>query len=295
MKLKFTLGALLMVASSFLASIPAMAANTFYNAGDLIMTFQMVGSTNTVYADLGAATTYRRAASEFGTLTNVSNIANLNTTLTDAFGAGWASNTNIYAGLAAVRSISNTSSAVVSGDASRTLYISASRSSIGSAGYANSSTPTVGTNTDMTSAASAISAQNNVLGTSYSVAQTVSLTDVSLIDDKQPITTFSGANFQGTAFGVFGGGIQQQGSASSFGSVGTVDNVEFALDLYRIVAVNDKAGELNGALRTGEFQGTFVLDNSGSVSFMTTIPEPSAFALVGIAAGSFVLRRRRGN
>ena len=289
-----------MAISSLLANITATAANSFYNAGDLIMTFQMAGNTNTVYANLGSATDYRRASSEFGTMTYVSNITNLNSTLTDAFGAGWASNASIYTALAAVRSISNTSNTVTNGDASRTLYVSSSRSDVGSVGYANSSTPTVGTNTDMTAAASAISAQNSILGSAYTVAQTVSITDISLIDDKQPIQSFtvnsSTTYYQGTAFGVFGGGIQQQGSASSFGSVGTVNDVEFALDLYRIVAVNDKLGEVNGpVLRTGEFQGTFVLDNSGAVSFVTTIPEPSALALLGIAAGSLMLRRRRGN
>jgi hypothetical protein len=186
------------------------------------------------------------------------------------------------------------SNTVINGDASRTIYVSASRFDVGTVGTANSSTPTVGSNTDMTGAAAAIKGQNDVLGSAYTVGQTVSTTDISYIDDKQLMSTFNGSPVQGTAFGVFAGGIQQQGSASSFGSLGGVNNVEFALDLYRIVAVNGKTNEINGTLRSGDFEGTFVISNSGNVSFVTAaVPEPSSLALVGLAAGSLVLRRRR--
>ena len=293
MKNKFTRSALLVAASSLMAAFTATAANTFYNSGDLMLTFQKVGSTNTVYADLGSATTYRGAAVGADTA-SIYNIANINDTLVAAFGAGWASDTNVFAGLSAVNLISSTSNVVTDGDASRTIYVSASRFDVGTIGAANSSTPTVGSNTDMTGAAAAIKGQNDVLGSAYSVGQTVSTTDISYIDDKQLMSTFNGSPIQGTAFGVFAGGIQQQGSASSFGSLGGVDNVEFALDLYRIVAVNGKTNEINGTtVRSGDFEGSFVINNSGSVSFVTAVPEPSSLALVGLAAGSLVLRRRR--
>ena len=292
MKNKFTRSALLIAASSLMAAFTATAANSFYAAGDLIMTFQKVGSTNTVYADLGSATTYRGAAVG-ADVASIYDIANLNSTLTSAFGTGWASDTNVFAGLSAVNLTSGTSNTVINGDASRTLYVSASRFDVGTVGTANSSTPTVGSNTDMTGAAAAIKGQNDILDL-YSVGVTVSTTDISYIDDKQPISTFNGSPIQGTAFGVFAGGIQQQGSTSSFGSLGGVDNVEFALDLYRIAAVNGKTNEINGTtVRSGDFEGSFVVSNSGSVSFVTAVPEPSSLALVGLAAGSLVLRRRR--
>ena len=293
MKNKFTRSALLVAASSLMAAFTATAANSFYNSGDLILTFQKVGDTDTVYASLGSATTYRGAAVGADTA-SIYNIANLNSTLTSAFGDGWASDTNVFAGLSAVNLTSATSNTVINGDASRTIYVSASRFGVGTVGTANSSTPTVGSNTDMTGAAAAIKGQNDVLGSAYTVGQTVSTTDISYIDDKQLMSTFNGSPVQGTAFGVFAGGIQQQGSASSFGSLGGVNNVEFALDLYRIVAVNGKTNEINGTLRSGDFEGTFVISNSGNVSFVTAaVPEPSSLALVGLAAGSLVLRRRR--
>ncbi len=254
---------------------PAMATTpTTYAAGDLVLTFQKVGSTNTVYADLGSASSFRGAIAGTFAADQI-NFLDLNATLTSAFGADWASDPNVFSSVSAVYASSGTSSVVVNGDASRTLYVSSTRNDIGTAGQANSGTPTVGSNTDMTGAASQILAQNAILSSNYSsFGQTVSDTSISLIDDKQPITVFGGSNIQGTAFGVFGGGIQQQGSASSFGTLGAASGVEFALDLYRIVAVNGKTNEINGTLRSGDFQGTVTVNSSGQVSFLGGITAP---------------------
>ena len=265
---------------------PAIAATpTTYAAGDLVLTFQKVGSTSTVYADLGSAASFRGASAGTFAADQI-NFLDLNATLTSAFGADWASDPNVFSSVSAVYSSSGTSNTVVDGDASRTLYVSSTRNDIGTAGQANSGTPSVGSNTDMTGAASQILAQNAILGSNYSgFGQTVSDTSVSLIDDKQPITVFGGSNIQGTAFGVFGGGIAQAGSASNFGTLGAVSSVEFALDLYRIVAVNGKTNEVNGTLRSGDFQGTITLNSSGQVSFLggATAPavttQPSAVTL----------------
>lgn len=295
MKNTFKRSALLMASSSLLAALSATAANSFYAAGDLMLTFQKVGSTKTVYADLGnAATLYRGAAAGPDGASNI-NFMDLNSTLTSAFGAGWASDPNIYAGLAGVFSnnFSATPSAPVTlGDPGRTLYVSAPRTNVGTVGAAASATPSVGSNTDMTNAANDILAQNNVLGTYTDVAQTVSLTDVSQIDDRQPITIVSGNNLQGTAFRAFGGGIQQAGSETSFGTFGDAGETEFALDLYRILARNDLGSQVGGDLRTGTFEGTITVGTNGMVSFQA-VPEPSALVLSGLAAGALILRRRR--
>ena len=282
--------ALLVASSSLLAAASASAANSFYNAGDLMLTFQKVGSTNTVYADLGnAATQFRGSSAGADSTTTRINFMDLNTTLTDAFGAGWASDPQVYAGLAGVYSTNSSNSIVVNGDASRTLYVSAARDSVGTIGDANSLALSVATNTLVTTAAAAIQSQNNILGTYTNVAQTVSTTDISQIDDKQPITVFSGNNMQGVAFGAFDGGVQQQGSASTLGSFGPAGEAEFALDLYRIVG-KTVAGAVAGDLRSGTYEGTVVIGSTGMVSF---VPEPSSLALCGLAAGALVLRRRR--
>src|ERR1035437_10340597 len=122
--------ALLVASSSLLAAVSASAANTFYAPGDLVLFFQQAGGSNTVYADLGnAATQFRGATAGADSTTTRLNFLDLNTTLTSAFGAGWASDPTVYAGLGGVYSTNNTSSALVNGDPYRTLYVSAPRDS----------------------------------------------------------------------------------------------------------------------------------------------------------------------
>lgn len=255
--------------------------NTFYSAGDLLLTFQKVGNTNTVYADLGNAATVFRGSAADHSAPNKINFANLSATLTSAFGSGWATDTAIYAGLAGVYATSSTSSTLVNGDPPRTLYVSAPRTSVGTVGQANSVAWVVASNTLMTTGATGIQAQNNIfgdtnyasvnggLGYGYNAQFIVSPTSISLIDDQQPITVFQGNNYQGLAFGTFDGGIQQQGITGSFGSFGPAGTVQFALDLYRILGKNTVTGQVAGPLRTGTYEGTVTVNSSGQVSFVS--------------------------
>ena len=255
--------------------------NTFYAAGDLLLTFQQVGGGNTVYADLGnAATVFRGSAAGPGAPNKI-NFADLSATLTSAFGAGWATDTSIYASLAGVYSTSSTSSTLVNGDPPRTLYVSAPRTDVGTVGQANSVAWVVASNTLMTTAASGIQSQNNIfgdtnyasvnggLGYGYNAQFIVSPTSISLIDDQQPITVFQGSNYQGLAFGTFDGGIQQQGITGSFGTFGPAGTVKFALDLYRILGKNTVSGQVAGDLRSGSYEGTVTVNSSGQVSFVS--------------------------
>ena len=297
MKHTFTRSALLIASSSLLAAFSATAANSFYAAGDLILTFQKVGGSNTVYADLGnAATNYRGAAAGADATSNI-NFLDLNSTLTSAFGSGWASDASIYASVSGVFSTNSTNSTLVNGDPSRTLYVSAARTDVGVVGSANSSAWTVGGNTPMTTAAGGIQSQNNVFGDAsgingYNSQTVISPVSISGIDDQQPITVFQGNNTQGVAFGVFDGGIQQAGTAGTFGTFGEAGSTEFALDLYRILAKTGISGQVDGDLRSGSYEGTITVGTNGMVSFVA-VPEPSAVALGGLAACGLVLRRRR--
>ncbi|NQW99696.1 PEP-CTERM sorting domain-containing protein [bacterium] len=286
--------ALLLAAASILAAIPATAANTFYAPGDLVLYFQQEGGGNTVYANLGnAALLYRGTESGAGGTTSQLNIVNLNTTLTSAFGSGWASDSTVYAGLAGVFSTSTTSNVLTNGDPARTLYLSSPRNSVGTVGEASSTAWDLvqAGNTAVTAVATGIQQQNNVLENSYSTAVTVSLTSISQIDDQNP---FMSPGIQGNAFGdSLEGGVQQRGSASVIGAFGDgVGNGEFALDLYRVLAKNTISGQVGGGLREGSFEGTVVVGSSGNVSFVA-IPEPSSTALIGLGAGALLLRRRR--
>jgi PEP-CTERM motif len=284
--------ALLVACSSVLAAVPAYAANSFYAPGDLVLYFQKEGSTNTVYAGLGnAATLYRGSAAGAADGVNRINFLDLNTTLTSAFGAGWASDTSIYSGLAGVFSTNTTNNVLTDLDPSRTLYISRSRDAVGNVGSANSNTwdLTLAGNTAMSSGATGITAQNNAFEVNYDAQTTVSITSVSTIDDQNP---FLVPGQQGNAFGAFEGGVQQRGAVGSFGTMGDAGEVEFALDLYRILAKNTVPGQVAGDLRVGSYEGTITVGNTGLVSFVA-VPEPSALALSGLAVGAMVLRRRR--
>jgi hypothetical protein len=248
-----------------LAATPAKAAFT-YAAGDLVLFFQMQGSSNTVYVDLGnAATGYRGTASKV-------NFLDISATLTSAFGSDWATNASkipkIYAGLAGVYSTNNTNTvAVKNGDPYRTLYVSSQRTSVGTVGAANSNAWTVGGDTGMDAAAAGISAMNAAYGNNYSTVSAVVPTTVSLIATYNPIIT-TPVLYQDIAFDTFEGGVQQPGTVAGFGTFGAAGSVKFALDLYRILALTGVTGQVAGDLRSGNYQGTITVNSSGQVSFI---------------------------
>ncbi len=252
-----------------LTATTAHAQNAFYAPGDLVLFFQKPGNTNTIYANLGNAATVFRGAAAGPDGANKVEFLNLSATLTSAFGAGWASDPDIYAGLAGVYDDSSLGSTLKDGDPARTLYVSASRSAVGTVGSANSTARDMfnpGSNA-MTDAASGIISQNNVLETSYSTQVAVSPTSISQIDDQN---TFLSPGIQAAAMGGnLDGGIQQRGSATSFGTFGYAGSVEFALDLYRVLAKNTISGQVGGSLRVGSFEGTVTVGTNGKVSFLT--------------------------
>ena len=302
-KFKSKLRALVLAAGSLAISATAVQAqNTNYAAGDLVLFFQQEGGSETVYANIGnTATTFRGAAAGVD-VANSFNFLNINSTLVSAFGAGWATDTSIYAGLAGVWGTSGTTGGHTNGDPHRTLYVSAARSALGTIGEANSSAPTVNGNTAMTTAASGMLGQNNILETTYNTAVAQSPTSTSGIDNANP---FLSAGIQGPAFGTFDGGVQQRGTGSTIGSYDSAGNAVFALDLYRVLAratggAGTSAfvtGQVDGPLRSGSFEGTVVLNTAGDISFVTAaVPEPSTYAFMGVAAvfvGFYYLRRRK--
>lgn len=295
MKNKLTRRLLSAAVPFLLTALPAGAANTFYAPGDLVLFFQQEGGSNTVYANLGnTANLYRGGQAGTGGSDNSltqTNFLNLNTTLTSAFGAGWASDPSVYAGLAGVWGTSATNGSLQNGDPHRTLYVSAARDSIATIGEANSVgwDLSLGGDTAMSSGANGITLQNNAFENNYDALTTVSLNTVSQIDNMNP---FSSPGIQGNAFqNTFAGGVQQRGSAGDFGNVDGVGTVEFALDLYRILARNNVSGQVGGTNRVGSFEGTVTVNSNGQVSFL--VPEPSSAVLSGLAAGALLLRRRR--
>ena len=186
---------------------------------------------------------------------------------------------------------------MTNGDPGRTLYVSRNRNLVGTEGTASSTPWSVGSNTDMTTVANGIIGQNNRMETQSVTAILVEPTSTSNID-QQNLFNISGTPTN--SFSVLAsGGVQGDFGAGSFGSFGGL-TAEGALDLYRILAVNPSGTVETGTVRAGQFQGTFVIEQDGDVSYIVTdvvpVPEPATM-VAGLALGAVATltrRRRRG-
>lgn len=276
MKYKSTQALLAVLFGTGFSAAQLHAQNTFFDVGDLILFFQKPGDDDTIYVGLGPARTLYRGSEAGPTADRQAlNIVNINTALTDAYGDGWASDTGIYAGLAACRS-SSTGIQVFEGDQTRTVYVSRPRNAVGTLGQRNS------TAWDLTSVGNLTGSATPIVGSLSNDFEANYLTKVaaaplgsSKIDDNNP---FSSPGIQGTAFTQFVGGVQQRGSDSSFGTFGPAGSVEFALDLNRITPRNDSdtTGEVSGVRFIGSYEGTVVVGTDGNVSFITQADAPSS-------------------
>lgn len=288
------LAAAIVAGSAMIPVSDAAAQNANFATGDLVLFFQnpggTTGSDQQVYVNLGNASTTFYSAYESGSSLN--DITNIGTLLSNTYGAGWASETTLYAGAGAA--FSNLALSIAQdGDPYRTFYTTRARNSEGILGSANSVGITIGGTTAMSSTAASIIGQNTPFEN-----EATSAAEAVLITGGQGTSNVPGQNQVGSAGwnGNIPGGVQQQGSASSFGTFLGYSNVEYALDLYRTQPVNNIAGqnEFGGDTLQGLYMGTLLIDNTGSVSF-AAVPEPSTIALIGLtvaAAGIAFVRRR---
>jgi len=265
-------------------------------AGDLMLFFQKGGDGDTVYVNLGdAATLYRGVASGISGadyLLSRVNFININSTLTTAFGAGWAADGDIFAGLAGVYT-NSTNTTVVNGDQYRTIYVSRARGAVGTVGTSGSTAYNLFSTGSLTTSANGIAGLTTNFATQLGSADegvvTVALSQI----DNQVVIGAGPAYNQGTAFGQFTTGVSQRGSASAFGTFSDAGQVEFALDLQRLSPDGTQYPyEVLGASRIGTYEGTVTIGTNGDVSFFT-IPEPSSVTLAGLAGLALAFRRRR--
>ncbi len=248
------------------------AQNPFHEPGDLILFFQKPGNTNSVIVSLGAAADlYRGSAAGPTADRQALNIININSELTTAFGADWASDPDVYAGLIGCRD-SSTGLDVFDGDQTRTLYASRSRTGVGMPGAPGSSTWDFTLSGASTAGATNAVAFGNIFETNHTTRAAVSPVGVSKVNTYNPFVDVS-LGIQGTAFNAFPGGVQQRGSATAFGAFGPVSSPEFLLDLYRIVprADADTEGEVSGERRIGSYEGTVAISSAGGVSFISRL------------------------
>jgi hypothetical protein len=271
----------------------AHADNPNYTAGDLMLFFQnpggTTGSDKEIYVSLGnTATVFRQ---DYVNQANSLGIVNIGGLLTSTYGANWATDITLFGGLGGVWGTSgNLSNALQNGDPNRTVYTSYARSSTGTVGSANTTAYVIANDTSMSTISNSITALGAALDGDS--GQAVALTK-SVVAAQLPST---GPNSWNS--GIAGTPVQQQGSASNFGTFGSVSNVEFMWDIYRIEAKSGVAGSFDDGLtaRNGLFLGTVTLNSVGDVSFQTAaIPEPSSIVLMALGAAfvAFIVRRRK--
>jgi hypothetical protein len=203
--------------------------------------------------------------------------------------------TNLYSGLIAVNNaFTSTTTAAVNGDPNRTIYFSAPNNLeeevLGR---------TIAGNSAMTMLATQIAAQ----GSGFTGTDDFLISPAGVSNQIMSQNPFLTSGILGMAFGGFDGGIAQVGTSGTYGSAGDVSNVEFALDLHRILAAPNAAGTINGvdadgnaiAARTSMYEGTITINSDGVVGFqaLEAVPEPSSVMLLGLGAGALAFRRRR--
>jgi hypothetical protein len=303
MKFKNKLAAMLVASGSLAAASSAHAAA--YAAGDLVLYFFQEGGSQTVYANLGAATGFRGSVA--GPSDVVSNLnvkswgsnvgeanesSSLGNTLTTAFGENWASLTNLYSGLIAVNNaFTSTTTAAVNGDPNRTIYFSAPN---------NLAEEALGRTIEGNSAMTILATQIAAQGSGFTGTDDFLISPTGVSNQIMSQNPFLTSGILGVAFDGFDGGIAQVGIDGTYGSLGGVSNVEFALDLHRMLATTQAANTINGvdadgnaiAARTSMYEGTITINSNGVVGFQA-VPEPSSVMLLGLGAGALAFRRRR--
>lgn len=269
MKKTLTLAA---IAAAALAGSSAMAFDSVYNPGDIILGFKTTtgtGATTNILVNLGAATQFRDAG---GDILNIGNVGSL---LSSTYGAGWADATGLNIGIIGANNsnpINNSGSVAPGEDPNSTVYLSARRNTIGTAGSASSTRP-----------GNTIPLDGSVQPLAASFSQFAVTFNAAAVDG---VLSQSSATTNGWSQFVTGGAqndfstfnIERAFTAGSFGTLGAAGSIENALDLYRLPEFAPP-----GEDGRGQYVGTFTINSLGQIDFIA-VPEPATAGVFGLTA-----------
>jgi hypothetical protein len=256
---KHTIKNIALLAIAGLGIITSANAAPTYNKGDLMLGFYSTNSSTSYLVDLGAASNFRDFSG-----TETLSLGNIGADLTAVYGSGWVNDNSLFWGVFGANY--NTA---VNGDPSNTLYASMPEGTLGvqAQGYQDKSS----------GGQSTPASKINTMGNTYA--------GLNVTDSSNSSVAVIEANGTSGSFGFYvtnGGAANFAYFNSAMGNFadGTAGT---ALDLFRM-----QTSTLGSSAPFGTYEGTFTIDNSGTVTFATPVPEPStvyaALALVGIIA-----------
>ena len=279
-KSKLSLLALAVLSAVALTATNASAALT-YSAGNLLLGFRSGGSETYSYiVNLGQASLFRDATTTFNVSIGGVTTGSLGSDLTNAFGSSWSTRTDLYWGIVGGL-VSNATP-----DKANTVYVSSATATPGgSTSLANSSAPVQ----------SGYRSQIGSRGTSYTTSNTATPNSTGPANTVGLFQTNADVNSWASALGGSGSNTASSNAFNSgFTIEASVGSAANKLDLYRLIPTGTTGV---GYTAPGSYDiGTFSINSSGTVNYVSAVPEPSTFMMLGlgaVGAGFIAIRRRQ--
>jgi hypothetical protein len=292
-KTRFNLGILAAALAALLLVSGSPTAKAAYTRNlDAVLFFEDINqSADVVMLGLPTLSGLRDATAGTYTILNSGGESSLASALSTAYGATWATDGTVLAGVAGSRSASNVNDVFgATQDPYRTLYFSQARATTSSAGSQDSGDQSLPGNTTLGSAASGIdTVEARLAGAGTQLA---TFTNASSTGFFGQVPADGGNSFNSQITSVAG---LVSTSSFTFGAAGS--NVVLAMDMYRMKPSNSPVGELDPSVLdlNSQFLGQVILKDTGEVGFVAAVPEPTTIGMLGLVAvgGAIAAVRRR--